>query len=58
MTIDADNFVVPLSDPASACAVRAWAIERVVSGNNRLDDPEIVEALNLVKRLEQVHYGS
>jgi hypothetical protein len=43
-------FVLLGRDPAASVAVQAWVDERIRLGKNKLDDPQIHEALRWVGR--------
>lgn len=46
------TFVLLGRDVAAPVAIRAWIVERIRSGKNRLDDPQIQEANNCANRME------
>ncbi len=48
-------FVLLARDAAASVAIRAWVQERIRIGKNRLDDPQIIEALACAKKMEEYH---
>lgn len=50
-----DEWVFTLlgRDPAAPFAIREWAARRVSLGKNRLDDPQITEALACAEAMER-----
>ncbi len=47
------TFVLLGRDAAAPTAVRVWAEERIRLGKNKLEDPQIVEALEWALTVEQ-----
>jgi hypothetical protein len=45
-------FVLLGRDRASPVAIRAWCEERIRLGKNQPNDPQIVEALDLIRAME------
>jgi hypothetical protein len=50
---DEMTFVLLGRDRAAPLAIRAWVEARILIGKNRLDDPQIQEALACARRMEQ-----
>lgn len=46
-------FVLLARDPAAPVAIRTWVDERIRLGKNAASDPQIVEALECARRMEQ-----
>ena len=45
-------FILLARDPAAPVVIRAWVTERLRLGKNRLDDAQIVEALECASLME------
>lgn len=50
---DEMTFVLLGRDKAAPVAIRAWIEERIRLGKNKLDDPQIIEALECAKIMEK-----
>jgi hypothetical protein len=46
-------FVLLARDPAAPVAILAWVHERIRIGKNVPEDPQIVEAVDCARRMEQ-----
>lgn len=46
------TFVLLGRDKAAPVAIRSWVKERIRLGKNRMDDPQIVEALDCALTME------
>jgi len=50
---DEMTFVLLARDAAAPFAIRAWADKRIHLGKNKLDDPQIIEALQCAEEMEK-----
>lgn len=50
---DEMTFVLLARDSAAPHAIRCWVAERIGQGKNTADDPQIVEAMECARRMEQ-----
>lgn len=50
---DEPMFVLLGRDTASPFAVKMWALERIKSGKNKSDDPQIIEAYACIAQMER-----
>ncbi|MEX2717493.1 MAG: hypothetical protein Q6370_014430 [Candidatus Sigynarchaeota archaeon] len=51
-------FVLLARDPAAPVAIVAWVMERIRLGKNSFDDPQIIEALDCARRMEEERNAS
>ena len=55
------TFVLLARDPAAPDVIRYWVRKRIALGKNKMSDPQIVEALECAKKMEeerQHHVGA
>ena len=46
-------FVLLARDPAAPDVIRYWVRKRIALGKNKMSDPQIVEALECAKKMEE-----
>jgi hypothetical protein len=46
------TFVLLARDMAAPATIRFWVVERLRLGRNRFDDPQILEALECARKME------
>lgn len=48
-------FIVLARDVASPATIRFWCLERVKLGKNKWSDPQIIEAMECARKMEEQH---